>query len=156
MENMTNEELVAGGAILGAGMGVTITFALIFYALVVVAGWKIFTKAGEAGWKSIIPVYNLYVFYKIAKVNFWVWCFIPVVALNVLIQLIPTDGTTKPSTLVAILFLAFLVYAVVGDFKWCKGLSKSFGKGTGFALGLFFLPNIFQLILGFGSSKYEK
>ena len=33
-------------------------------------------------------------------------------------------------------------------------LSKSFGQGMGFTLGLIFLSFIFYLILGFGSSKY--
>ena len=33
-------------------------FAFIFYILQVIAYWKIFTKAGEEGWKSIIPIYN--------------------------------------------------------------------------------------------------
>lgn len=27
--------------------------------LLIVAQWKIFTKAGEKGWKSIIPIYNM-------------------------------------------------------------------------------------------------
>lgn len=36
-------------------------FAFIFYILQVIAYWKIFTKAGEEGWKSIIPIYNGYV-----------------------------------------------------------------------------------------------
>ena len=41
-------------------------FALIFLVLLVVARWKIFTKAGEAGWKSIVPIYSDYVQWKIA------------------------------------------------------------------------------------------
>ena len=35
-------------------------FAFIFYILQVIAYWKIFTKAGEEGWKSIIPIYNYF------------------------------------------------------------------------------------------------
>lgn len=34
--------------------------------------------------------------------------------------------------------------------------AKAFGKGTGFAVALFFFPNICWLILGFGSAKYNK
>ena len=30
----------------------------VWWLLHVVAAWRIFTKAGEAGWKSIIPIYN--------------------------------------------------------------------------------------------------
>jgi hypothetical protein len=33
-------------------------------------------------------------------------------------------------------------------------MSKSFGHGVGFALGLIFLSWIFWLILGFGDSRY--
>lgn len=33
-------------------------------------------------------------------------------------------------------------------------VAKSFGKGTGFALGLIFLAPIFWLILGFGDARY--
>jgi len=33
-------------------------------------------------------------------------------------------------------------------------LSKSFGKGVAFTLGLLFLPVIFYLILGFGNAEY--
>jgi len=33
-------------------------------------------------------------------------------------------------------------------------LAKSFGQGTGFALGLIFLSVIFIMILGFGDARY--
>lgn len=48
--------------------------SLIFYIVLVIANWKIFTKAGEAGWKSIIPIYNGYILYKISwKTSvFWI------------------------------------------------------------------------------------
>ena len=61
---------------LALGMGlVLIVFALAWYILQVVAYWKIFTKAGEAGWKSIIPVYNTYTPYKMtwSASMFWIW-----------------------------------------------------------------------------------
>ena len=35
-------------------------------------------------------------------------------------------------------------------------LSKSFNKSTGFTIGLFFLPVIFELILSFDKSQYEE
>ena len=37
----------------------------IVWALLVIARWKMFQKAGEAGWKSIIPVYSTYISFKI-------------------------------------------------------------------------------------------
>ena len=34
-------------------------------------------------------------------------------------------------------------------------LAKSFGKGTGFGIGLWLLPFIFYPMLGFGDARYE-
>src|ERR1700744_3698770 len=50
----------------------------ILYVIIVltIAGlWKIFEKAGEKGWKALIPVYNYYVWLKIVKRPWW-WIFI--------------------------------------------------------------------------------
>ena len=44
--------LAIGGVVYGAA-------ALIWFALTILANWLMFMKAGEAGWKSIIPVYGL-------------------------------------------------------------------------------------------------
>ena len=38
---------------------------IIFYILVIIGQWKMFEKAGESGWKALIPIYNLYILYKI-------------------------------------------------------------------------------------------
>ncbi len=85
-----------------------------------------FTKAGEAGWKSIIPIYNLIVLLKIVGREWW-W---------VILFLIPIVG--------------FIVWIIVA-----LDLAKSFGRGTGFGIGLIFLTPIFALILGFGSDTYQ-
>ena len=39
-------------------LGSYIFLVIAWYIILVIANWKIFTKAGEAGWKSIIPIYN--------------------------------------------------------------------------------------------------
>ena len=44
------------------------TYSMIFvafYVLIIVAQWKIFVKAGQEGWKALIPIYNVVVLYKI-------------------------------------------------------------------------------------------
>ena len=40
--------------------------SFIVYLLLVIAMWKIFVKAGEAGWKSLIPIVDFYYLFKIA------------------------------------------------------------------------------------------
>ena len=34
---------------------------LVFAVIMIIAYWKVFTKAGEAGWQSIIPIWNVIV-----------------------------------------------------------------------------------------------
>jgi hypothetical protein len=93
--------------------------------ILLAAFWKIFAKAGQPGWASIIPIYNVLVLLRIVGKPYW-WLFlliIPGVNLVLLIMLI-------------------------------HGLSKSFGKGAGFTLGLMVLSFVFYPILGFGGDPY--
>src|ERR1700677_1382150 len=48
-------------------------FELALIVLVIIGMWKLFTKAGEPGWASIIPIYNIYIICKIVgKPGWWV------------------------------------------------------------------------------------
>lgn len=100
--------------------------ALVVAVLTIVGYWKIFSKAGEAGWASIIPLYDQYILSKITFGTGWLF----------LLLLIP--------------FVNF-IFMIVMMYK----LSKSFGHGIGFTIGLIFLPFIFLLIIAFGKSEYK-
>ena len=104
-------------------------FMTVIYVLLIIAMWKIFTKAGKPGWASIVTIYNVIVMFQIIGLNPWL----------LLLYLIPVVN---------------FVVAIVFSIMQASRLSKAFGKGTGFAFGLFFLNPIFLLILGFGDSKY--
>ena len=43
-----------------ASLGSILILVIGWYILQVVAYWQIFEKAGEPGWKAIIPCYNTY------------------------------------------------------------------------------------------------
>jgi hypothetical protein len=103
-----------------------LTWAAVFYAIAVIPYWVIFTKAGQPGWPALIPIYSTYVLLKIIGRPGW-W---------LLLFLIP---------LVNIVILIIMM----------NDLSKSFGHGVGFTLGLLFLSLIFVYILAFGSSTYR-
>ncbi len=49
--------------------GVTLFIYFAILVVLLVAQWKMFSKAGEAGWKCLIPFYNNYIFYKILYGN---------------------------------------------------------------------------------------
>ena len=58
-------------SIFGAAMLGYLAVLLVVYILVVIAMWKVFTKAGKPGWASLIPVYNMVVMYQIVGLNPW-------------------------------------------------------------------------------------
>ena len=69
---------------LGAFFGIFLIISLVLVVLQIIAMWKLFTKAGEEGWKAIIPIYNLVILYKISGVSPWLLLiflasFIPVI-----------------------------------------------------------------------------
>jgi hypothetical protein len=99
---------------------------LLIALFLIVAMWKVFTKAGQPGWASIIPIYNLYIWCKIVGRPGW-W---------VILLLIP--------------FVNFIIGIIL-----CIDMAKSFGKGVGFGIGLALLGIIFWPILGFGSAQYQ-
>ena len=124
---------------LAMGTGVMVVYSLIMLAVAVVeiiAMWKIFTKAGKPGWAAIIPIYNMVVLYQIVGIN-------PLWLLLLIGSIIPFVN-----------FIVIIVFAIISILANIK-LAKAFGKSGGFAVGLIFLPFIFQCILGFGSAEYQ-
>lgn len=122
------ETEVTYGAAEGVAMGggiLILELALII--IIVIAMWKLFTKAGQPGWAAIIPFYNTAVMCDIGGKPMW-W---------VLLMFIP--------------FVNIVISILV-----VIGVAKNFGRGVGTILGLIFLPIIFLLILGFGSAEYNK
>ena len=69
---MNSAASVGLGAAIGSMIGVYSVIVLIIAILQIVANWKIFTKAGEAGWKSIIPIYNLVILFRISGLSPWI------------------------------------------------------------------------------------
>ena len=99
--------------------------SLVVIILLIVAYWKMFEKAGEAGWKSLIPFYSTYIEFKL----FW------------------------GKGIMFLLLLVPLVNIVV-YIMFCIKIAKSFGKSAVFGALIMIFPNIALLILGFGSAEY--
>lgn len=125
---------------------------LFVFIVFVVAYFKIFTKASVGWWKSLIPIYNQYVLYKIAWKGSMFFFGIFLAILSGVLSVISNGN----EFLVNISSIPFIIYFVI-DRIICKAkLAKSFNKGFFFTLGLIFFEPIFILILGYGSSKYVK
>lgn len=105
--------------------------ASILYVALIVIGivsmWKIFEKLGADGWKSLIPIYNLIVLMQLLKWDLW----------KIVLFLIP---------IVQFVFLFLLM----------KDLAARFGKGIGYAVGLFLLSFIFLPMLAFNEEPVQE
>ncbi len=142
MENFL-EVLLAGLAIYG-------TISLIWYIIMIIANWKIFTKAGQPGWMSIIPILNTFILFKISWNTKMFWVMLGAGVLGSVFSGMAGDQGGILAILALICSLVMIVICIVDVHK----LSKSFGHGIGFTLGLLFLSPIFTLILGLGKSEY--
>lgn len=102
-----------------------LAFGIIVGIIQIISLWKLFEKAGEQGWKSIIPIYNIYILLKIVGKPAWwlILFFIPLVNL------------------------VFVIWTY-------NMLSKSFGKDEAYTVGIVLLSFIFLPLLAFGNAQY--
>ncbi len=141
-----------------AGMGVGMIILMIALAVFgIICMWKIFEKAGEPGWKCLIPIYNAYVYMKICWEGkyFWFMILLPIIPI-VLLAIAASSRSTGLAGVTGFLnIVAYIAVAVISIIAMVK-LSKRFGKSGAFALGLIFLSPIFTAILAFDSSTYNR
>ena len=117
-EYSTSGDPVAGaiGGVIGAVVGLILIIAL----------WRVFSKAGRPGWWAIIPLVNTFQLVKIGGYGFGTFLLLLIPGVNV------------------------IVYIIVA-----LGIAKNFGKSGAFGfVGLVLFSFIGYLILGFGSAQY--
>ena len=118
--------------------------------LTLVSTWRIFVKAGHPGWQAIVPVYNVFVTFRIADLPMWqAGALIALVVGRTVVESVL--GFSGGGLIVA---LVFPTASAALWFVACLGIASKFGKGTGFAVGMAVLPFVFYPILAFGSARY--
>ena len=171
INSLTAPQAAAVGGFVG-----TMTIAAIVFAVFVIIGqWKIFEKAGEKGWKCLIPIYGQYILFKIIGAKNWFWYLFAATILGSILmavgmpQQIATvnywdiNATIDYSIIdwsnhvpyvigLVITCIASLTALILQAVK----LAKAFGKGASYIIGLIFIPEIIYLVLGFGKAKYDK
>lgn len=116
----------AGVAILGIIYIVSIIASLAVSIVMIIAQWKIFTKAGKPGWAAIVPFYNNWVMVEVSGLPGWYFALLFLPVANII--------------------ATFMIYIEV---------AKKFGKSTGFGVASVFFPFVCLPILGFGKSSYQ-
>lgn len=119
---MAGSELSDGSmnALLGSLLFVFVIICFVMMLLSVICNWKIFKKAGQKGFASLIPIYNTYVLIKSSGLATW----------YLLLYFIPIAN----------------IYATI---RVKYDLTKRFGYGAGMALLYIFIPIIPMFIFAF-------
>lgn len=122
---MNNYDSSSAATGIMAFLGIMLIVGFVIMVIMIIAYWKIYTKADKPGWAAIIPIYNIIVLLEIVgKPVWWIVLFI-IPGVNVI----------------------FVIWTI-------NLLSKSFGQSEGFTIGLLLLGFIFYPVLAFGKYKY--
>jgi len=140
-----------------SGIGAVISIAI--FVLLIIAYWKMFTKAGEKGWKAIIPIYNEYVAFKLAwkdgAKNFWIY-FIASIVMSALSGGFTTSATNgslaDANPVLALLAFAASIVMLVWYIRFLIKQAHAYNKGTGCGILAIFFPNIMTLFYGFAKT----
>ncbi len=131
------------------------SFCAIMIAFCVVCMWKIFAKAGEKGWKALIPIYNIYILWKIGwGSNRFFHAFLAIFFAAYILDVITSFGDLA-WTIGRCLFFAAVAFACVYSVIMNIHLAHRFGKSTIFGILLLFLiPPAGFAILAFTKADY--
>ena len=144
-----------GGYLAGGVFTLILIGLLIYVAVNFITRWNMFIKAGEAGWKCLIPIYSDYIEWKIAGFGKefirLLLLGIGLILLALLFSLLGVFGIIVSS----VAWIVFVVLALVITIRKCMRLSYAFGQTDTFGLlGLFLFSDIGRLILSWGQCTY--
>lgn len=134
----------AFGILATTSIGLLIVFLLIiiaFYVVYAIGLAKLFNKAGEEGWKAIIPFYNTFVLIQIAGLNWWYFL---IAISGTICSILKINGLDTLCNLAALAVNFFVFYNLAKKMKQ---------QPVGFGVAGIFVAPIAAMILGF-SSKY--
>lgn len=151
---------------------VFLMFFLIFYGLIllvslamavvqIIATWKLYEKAGEPGWTSIVPVYYYMQQIKMATGSFKLaWIYLGLTAVYVIgcCGISVAEFVGNPDT-AGIIGIASMVICLITIIPICViagyiyyMFPKSYGKSQLFCILSIFFPQIMVIIMGFDKS----
>jgi hypothetical protein len=110
-------------SIIAMGAGMFV-FMLALCVFMLIVNWKFFQKAGYKGYESLIPIHNFIVTIQIAGKPMWYFFLMFIPIVNIILMV-----------------------------KILNGISKAFGRGSGFTWGLILLPIVFFPLLVWGKEE---
>ena len=128
--------------------------AAVYIIIQIIAYWRIFTKAGESGWKCLVPVLSQYTAFKIVWKPFMFFAALIIAAADLLFITLASlfaELTFLLMWLIMLTSAATLIMYIAFTHK----LSRAFRHGVPFTIGLLLLQPVFILILALGGAEYH-
>ncbi len=125
---------------------------LIYYVSLTVAQWKIFTKAGEKGWKALIPFYNMFVSHHLIGMSH-IWFILDIIFW--VIEVVLEFAKATPLWIEEAFFSVAIIVTLISEILHIMKLCYCYTKREWFGIGLFVIPPLFSLILAFDKSEYN-
>lgn len=134
--------------------------------ILIVAQWKVFEKAGEKGWKSLIPIYNIYTMFIIAKNDGFIKLVgissaMTVVLYASVLSIVGSIATSKTGLMIigvvaVLLAIICIIYTFVIAYKMYADFAEAFGhsRAWGILLMIPIASTVAMCILAFGSDDY--
>lgn len=146
---------------------ITTLISLAVTVLTIVSQWKVFEKTGEKGWKSIIPIYNIFTMFKIAKNDGFMKQVGAICAMSVTLtigvmgivgSIAASKGMMMVCGVIAILLaIACAIYLFVVTFRMYADFAEAFGHSRtwGILLIIPYVSTVAMCILAFGNDTYS-
>ena len=129
-----------------------ITAPILFIIFYIFCWWKVFTKAGQKGWLTLIPILNIIVFLKIAEKSlFWIIIYFTIIFAQ--LQKILYDLNSDEE----IVFNLIIISGVIFLFPVARSFTRKFGDDSFWAtIGFIFLNPIYIILLAFDKKAIYK
>ena len=132
---------------IGAAVLIGIVAALTRYLMHAIGFSAMYRKAGVAGWKAFIPVYDIYNNYKISWNGKLFFLYAALIVASTILGTF-TEGT------MALVGTAVSIGTIYMTVMQNVKMAKRFGKGIGTGILLILFPGITSLVLGLGKAEY--
>ncbi|MBQ3139674.1 MAG: hypothetical protein IJB68_09235 [Ruminococcus sp.] len=141
--------------------GLILLASLAMAVVQIIATWKLYEKAGEPGWTSIVPVYYYMQQIKIATGSFKLaWIYLGLTAVYIVgclvmsfAEFIENSDMADIILIVSVIicFITIIPICVIAGYIYYM-FPKSYGKSQLFCILSIFFPQIMVIIMGFDKS----
>lgn len=148
MSNIATDGVVLAVIMFFIGI-IVITYVIVSYLLS-----RIFKKAGVAGWKAWVPLYNTWITLELGGQAGWISLFLlSPLAINLLPRI---QGIEVAIVILAVIAVAVSIVATVFLYIAMYKISLHFGKDNYFVLWAIFLPIVWYAWLAFDQSTWKE